>query len=134
MKEVNMLPLDEPNKPADIVVIPEVAALLQEQIPVDDVSGVQLMAARANAWQGRVAFQYRNSKSFLATLKKMYLVPKTDRSITEMEREILLAARVRDVQCQTDLLGDYADALTTRILLCQSLMKSQSQEMKSGLR
>jgi hypothetical protein len=129
-----MLPIDEPSRPEDIVVMPEVGAILQQTLDVNNHQRLKIQAAEAEAWQSRAAFEHRRNARFLAQLKKTYLTPKTDRSVTEMERVINLEARVRDLQYVTDLLKDYSELLSKRVLFCQSLMKSNGIEMKSGLR
>lgn len=129
-----MLPTDESLRPESFDPMPEVAKILSTQINVDDMGEVRLQGAQAEAWQSRTSLKYRQSQRFLSQLRKQHLLPKTDRSLTDLERTISLEARTRDVQCETDILKDYSEQLSKRVLFCQSLLKSGGIEMKSGLR
>lgn len=116
-----------------IEVMPEVSLMLSEPLDTDSFVNLQKQLARAEAWQGRVAFQYRNAERFLSVIKKQMLMPKS-REWTDMDRTIDLEARTADQQCTADLLKDYAEALQKRISLGQSFMASSRQEMKSNIR
>jgi superfamily I DNA/RNA helicase len=116
-----------------VVVLPEVAELLSEPLDTDNFGNLMKQLARAEAWLGRVSFQYRNAERFLSQAKKTMLMPKS-KDYTDMDRTVMLEADTRTQQAQTEILKDYQDALARRLSLGQSIMASQRQEMKSSLR
>lgn len=124
--------MENPPKLDVIDPMPEVKKLLTEQLEVDNPHQCKKQAAVAEAWQSRVSYEFRIQKRVLVTLKRQYLLPKS-KEWTDMDRTIQLDAAVADQQALVDILGDYANHLATRITLAQSVLKSTSMEMKSGL-
>jgi hypothetical protein len=127
------MPPENTEKDKPVVVMEEVAALLAEPLDVDNFVNLQKQLARAEAWLGRVAFQYRNAARFLAIARRQLLMPKS-KDYTDMDRTINVEAMTADQQCSADMLKDYADALAKRLSLGQSFMASQRQELKSNIR
>lgn len=119
-----MLPLDEPNRPDDLEVLPEVYALLTS--PLSDLDPAVLLQelTTAQSIQAKVAVEHHHNARFLAQLRQQHLPPRVDRSMTDLDRQIQLAARTRDVQCVTDILADYAELLKTRIQVCTLLIET----------
>ncbi len=112
--------------------VAEVRELLSEQLDEDNQVALRHQIAVAEAWQARVAFQYRNAQRLLAIMRKQYLLPKS-REYTDMDREITLGASTADQATLVELLKDYQDILARRISVGQSMLKSNTQEMKAGL-
>lgn len=126
--------MDQNSTPDQIIVIPEVAALLAEELEVDNLTALMKQLARIEAWQGRVAFQYRNAERFLFQVRRQMLIPVQRGVVTDMDRTISLESSTAEQQCTVDILKDYSEALQKKLSLGQSIMASQRQEMKAQIR
>lgn len=113
--------------------VPQVSAILQEELDTDSPTALKAQAGKCEAWQSRVSYKYRNAQRELSDMNRQYILPKSS-AYTDMDRKINLEAAVSTKQCEVDILKDQQDMLQRRISLIQTLLKSAEQEMKSGLR
>lgn len=101
-------------------------------------SGEDLMRQlnKAEVWGFRVAECKAHKKKQLDLERHQYLMPAgqkgvNGKALTDLDRNISLAALTAPTQMQYDLLSEVLERIDKRISACQSQLSMYKQEMKS---
>jgi hypothetical protein len=107
----------------EVMEVQKFTSIMLSDNPVE----LERQGREAEAWYGRMTTLKAYAKSFLSVAKRDNLVHKT-KGETDLDREILLDAKIFEEKRLVDVIDGLVDALQTRISFCQSVMKASAAE------